>query len=109
MEFRIDRVNRRPVKPLTNCVSVEGTLTLADYDASLTIVFPGGQKAELQWRIDTPSLDLCFGQPVDVFNDGPDMEPAPAKEGRPEQHTGVVQLVIPLPREYAPIREKAQA
>lgn len=74
----------------------EGTLTLPGHDADLNIVFPGGQRAVLQWRLDGPSIDLCFDQPLDVFNQAEDMHPAPAKRGRAEQHVGVVQLTIPL-------------
>lgn len=111
MEYKLDRVVRPPgtvtgtLSPPTakdyECLFVEGTIQLAEHDADLNIVFPGGQRAVLQWRTETPSLDLCFDPPVDVFNDGPDMEPAPAAKGRPEQHVGVVQLVIPLLPEYA--------
>ncbi len=79
---------------------VEGTLTLPDHDADLNIVFPGGQKAVLQWRLDTPCLDLCFDRPVEVFNECEDMQPAPANQSRPEHHIGVVQLVIPLKPEF---------
>ena len=106
MEYMLNRIERPPGMT-TDSLLVEGTIQLADYDADLNIVFPGGQKAVLQWRVDGPTLDLCFDNPVDVFNDGPDMEPAPAKKGRPEQHTGVVQLVIPLQRAFAPIGEEA--
>ncbi len=100
MDYTQNRIVRPP--GMTNdCLLVEGTIKLAGYDADLNIEFPGGQKAVLQWRVDGPTLDLCFEQPVDVFNDGPDMKPAWAVIGRPEQHYGVVQLVIPLPREYS--------
>ncbi len=99
MEYTLNRIVRPP--GMTNdCLLVEGTIELAGYDADLNIVFPGGQKAVLQWRVDGPTLDLCFDQPVDVFNDGPDMKPAWAGIGRPNHHTGVVQLVIPLRPEY---------
>ncbi len=92
MELKIDQVHRA-------CTLVEGTMTLADCDADLRIVFPGGQEAVLQWRVDTPSLDLCFDESVDVFNDAEDMRPADAGPRR-AQHVGVVQLVIPLRRAY---------
>ena len=99
MEYKLNRVVRAG---LTNdCQLVEGTIQLADYDADLNIVFPGGQRAVLQWRVEGPTLDICFDQPVDVFNDGPNMQPAPANQSRPENHIGVVQLVIPLSPEYA--------
>ncbi len=99
MEYTTNRVERPP--GMTNdCLLVEGTIQLAGYDADLNIVFPGGQKAVLQWRVDGPTLDLCFGEPVDVFNDGPDMKPAPASDVWPHHHSGVVQLVIPLRPEY---------
>lgn len=99
MEYTLNRVERPPGMT-TECLLVEGTIQLAGYDADLNIVFPGGQKAVLQWRVDGPTLDVCFHQPVDVFNDGPNMQPAEAARNRPNQHIGVVQLVIPLPPEY---------
>ncbi len=109
MEYTVDRV-QRPPGMTTECLLVEGTIQLAGYDADLNIVFPGGQRAVLQWRVERPTLDLCFEKPVDVFNDGPDMRAAPSDIHRPEQHYGVVQLVIPLTREYAePVREEANA
>ncbi len=65
MEYTVNRVVR---SGLTNdCKLVEGTIQLADYDADLNIVFPGGQKAVLQWRVEGPTLDICLDQPVDVF------------------------------------------
>ena len=92
---------------------VKGTLKLPDHDADLDIVFPGGQRAMLQWRVDTPCLDLCFDRPVEVFNETYEMEPAPANQSRPEHHLSVVQLVMPLPREYTTLAvadgEEAQA
>lgn len=100
MDYELNRVVRPPDK-LTECLLVEGTIQLADYDADLNIVFPGGQRAVLQWRVETPTLDLCFDRPVEVFNEAEDMAPAPANQSRPEHHLGVVQLVIPLPPEYA--------
>lgn len=100
MEYKLDRVVRPPGMT-TECLLVEGTIQLADYDADLNIVFPGGQRAVLQWRVDTPTLDLCFDRPIEVFNEAEDMEPAPANQSRPEHHLGVVQLVIPLLPEYA--------
>ncbi len=100
MDYELNRVVRPPNK-LTECLLVEGTIQLADYDADLNIVFPGGQRAVLQWRVETPTLDLCFDRPVEVFNEAEDMAPAPANQSRPEHHLGVVQLVIPLPPEYA--------
>lgn len=102
MEYTQDRV-KRPPGMTTDCLLVEGTIQLAGYDADLNIVFPGGQKAILQWRVDGPTLDLCFGDPVDVFNGAVDMQPAPAQIGRPEHHADVVQLVIPLRPEYAEV------
>ena len=103
MEYKLNRIVRPP--GLTNdCRLVEGTIQLADYDADLNIVFPGGQRAVLQWRVEGPTRDICFTQPVVVFNDGPNMKPAPTGPRMTSQHVGVVQLVIPLRPEY---REKA--
>ncbi len=106
MEYETNRVERPPGMT-TECLLVEGTIQLAGYDADLNIVFPGGQKAILQWRVDGPTLDLCFDNPVDVFNDAADMQPAPAQIGRPEHHADVVQLVIPLPPEYGESKRPA--
>lgn len=94
MQFSIDRTH------VDRSQYVEGTLTLPGHDADLNIVFPGGQKAILQWRVEAPSLDICFDQPVDVYSDAEDMRPAPTAADRPNHHTGVVQLVIPLRPEF---------
>ncbi len=104
MQFCINKTQNHPA-----AYYIEGTLALPSHDADLNIVFPGGQRAVLQWRVDTPSLDLCFDQPVDVFNDAEDMRPADAGPRR-AQCVGVVQLVIPLRPEFrdGPIREEAK-
>ncbi len=99
MEYSVDRVVRPPGMT-TECLLVEGTIQLAGYDADLTIVFPGGQRSVRQWRVDGPTLDLCFDQPVDVFNNGPNMRPAPVISHQRALIGDVEQLVIPLRPEY---------
>ena len=62
MEYTVNRVVR---SGLTNdCQLVEGTIQLADYDADLNIVFPGGRRAVLQWRVKGPTFNICFDQPL---------------------------------------------
>ena len=99
MRFEAGEV-RKPYGPDSFYQYVESTLQLPGHDADLTIVFPGGQRALLQWRVDGPSIDLCFDQPLDVWNQAEDMRPAPTIEGQDSAHSGVVQITIIPPEEF---------
>lgn len=91
MQAKIDKVQTSP----TGYQHVTGTLTMPDMDADLTVKLPSGAVVELQWRVDGPSLDVCFDQGVVCYNQALDMEPAPVEDPkRPERHSNVHQLTL---------------
>lgn len=54
------------------------TIQLGQREADITLVLPNGQLIELQYRLLSPSIDICLPEPTSVTNwTGEDMEPAP--------------------------------
>ncbi len=73
---------------------IKATIELPDHDVDLEIIMPNGVHAELQWRIETPTLDLCFDRGMVVYNEDGNMGEAPADENQRHRHRNVRQLVI---------------
>lgn len=53
------------------------TIKLPNNDHDITLVLPCGERITLQYRVESPSLDLCFSRPtgITVWEDG-DLTPA---------------------------------
>lgn len=52
-----------------------------DHECDIKLVFPNGTIATVQYRLEAPSIDLCFAKELSVSNwQGDDMEPADAFE-----------------------------
>ena len=78
------------------------TIDLGHQDTDITLVLPNGQKIELQYRLLSPSIDVCLPEPTSVTNwTGDDMEPAPlaGRKRNPHIHKAQ-QLVININPEF---------
>ena len=48
------------------------TIRVPNHDHDITLVLPCGEQITLQYRVESPSLDLCFSRPtgITVWSDG---------------------------------------
>ena len=77
----------------------ETLLQLPDHDFDINLRLPNGQLVALQWRIESPSMDVVLPENLSVVNwIGDDMEPAPKVKDCPAHIRQAKQLVI----EFAP-------
>lgn len=71
-----------------------------DHEADVILVMPGGQEITLQYRLESPSIDICLPQPLLVTNwkDG-DLTPAQTDKKHPNM-LKVQQTCIDLPPDW---------
>jgi hypothetical protein len=63
----------------------EVTIELSDHDADITLVLPNGDKVQLQYRVEAPSIDVCLDTATSVTCwQGDDMDPAPKMAANPD-------------------------
>lgn len=77
-------------------------IQLPDQDeCDIDLVFPNGKIMSLQYRLESPSIDICMEEELSVTNwKGDDMEPAdPLQEDAPHIRNAK-QLVIDFPPEW---------
>jgi len=77
-------------------------IELGRTETDIDVVLPNGQVIELQYRLESPSIDVCLPTECRVTNwKGDDMEPA-GTNGRGHKHhvRDAKQLVIDLPTEW---------
>ena len=72
------------------------TVKLQKHDSDIHVMLPNGDIIDIQWRIESPSIDIIFPKPVAVNNwEGEDMKPAPSVNR--QSHVRLAdQLCIPL-------------
>lgn len=70
-------------------------------ETDIDLVLPGGQLIQLQYRLCSPSLEVCLPEPTSVTNWGDDMEPSPPAGRGNEEHVRLAsQVVIDLNPEW---------
>lgn len=77
----------------------EGTVQLPAHDTDINVKLPSGKLIQLQFRVESPSIDVCLPYECGVTNwIGEDMTPAPpAGVGKKQAHMRLCnQLVIDL-------------
>ena len=77
------------------------TIQLPENDADIELKFPNGKTMTLQWRVESPSIDVLLPETLPVSNwIGTDMKPAP-KFGKHAEVRNADQLMLPLPEDYS--------
>lgn len=79
-----------------NYIFTEQTIKLPDNDHDIFIELPNGEIVELQWRVESTSMDICFSEnrPTTIWNEG--LKPA---KSLGNSTFSVNQMVIGFPEE----------
>ena len=77
-------------------------IELGRKETDIDIVLPNGQVIKLQYRLESPSIDVCLPTECRVTNwKGDDMEPAGPSQGGHKYHVrDAKQLVIDFPPKW---------
>lgn len=72
-------------------------IKLGNKEADIHLMLPGGQVIQLQYRLESPSIDICLPDECCVTNwQGDDMEPAVARSSINPHIRQAKQLVVDL-------------
>ncbi len=86
-----------------------GTVTVElpqTYEANVILVFPSGQQITLQYRLESPSIDICMPEPLPIEN-WCDENLTPAIPDRTHLHlTTIQQACIDIPPEWVDQKRK---
>lgn len=81
-----------------------------DAECDINLIFPNGKVMSLQYRLEAPSIDVCFEEKLHVTNWKDNMEPADAvswpEHGVQDHIRDAVQLVIDFPPDWLNDDEK---
>lgn len=70
-------------------------IELGHEETDINIVLPQGQIIQLQYRLESPSIDVCLPEPTSVTNwIGDDMEPAPLAKRKTRSHVHEAQQLM---------------
>jgi hypothetical protein len=90
MEDKTEKVGRY--------ISSDVKVQLPKHDADVTLFLPNGEPVLIQWRLDGPSLDVCFATEYNVHAfQGDDLKPADRVFDSDQHVRNAKQLMASLP------------
>jgi hypothetical protein len=79
----------------------EAELEMPAHDTDVALIMPNGHRIIVQFRVESPSIDICLPENLPVSNwEGLDMKPAPKAFSGADHIRKVDQLCIGLPLKF---------